>query len=151
MKFWYECNNFSKIEETWWWSYTAETCSEEEEWLDNKLHLRRKYMWSKWRINAPGCLNTILGKESIGCIRSSVTIQNYVLIFFRKNLTRIPTLKLMRNSFPSQIYFDLPSKVCVAFVIHTRLLLNKISSFINLSCLLKEASESEKHVRTAWH
>jgi hypothetical protein len=33
-------------------------------------------------------------------------------------------LHLMRNSFPSQIYFVLPSTVWVAFVIHTRLLLN---------------------------
>jgi hypothetical protein len=34
-------------------SYAAETCSEEEWRIDNKLHLRRKY------INAAGCLNTI--------------------------------------------------------------------------------------------
>jgi hypothetical protein len=53
-------NNFSKTENTWWWSYTAETCSEEEGLLENKLHLRRKYMWNKWYINATGCLNIIL-------------------------------------------------------------------------------------------
>jgi hypothetical protein len=40
-----ECNNFSKIEDTWLWQYTAETCSEEEEWLDNELRLRWKYQY----------------------------------------------------------------------------------------------------------
>jgi hypothetical protein len=61
-KFDAQCTNISKIEDTWWWPYTAETCSVEEGWLDNKLHLRRKYMWNKWCINATGCLNT-LGEE----------------------------------------------------------------------------------------
>jgi hypothetical protein len=49
----------------------------------------------------------------------------------------------MRNSFQSQIYFVLPSIVCVTFVIYTGLLLgylykNRISSFISLSCYLKK-------------
>jgi hypothetical protein len=43
----------------------------------------------------------------------------------------------MKKSFPSQIYFVLPSINCVEFVIYTRLLLSylhksKISRFINL-------------------
>jgi hypothetical protein len=39
-----QCDDFSKIDNTWWWPSVAKTCSEEEGWLDNKLHLRRKYM-----------------------------------------------------------------------------------------------------------
>jgi hypothetical protein len=42
----------------------AKTCNEEEGWLDNKFHLRWKYMWNKLYINATGCLNTILGPQS---------------------------------------------------------------------------------------
>jgi hypothetical protein len=42
-----ECNNFNKLDNNLWWSYTTETCNEEERWLDNKLHLRRKYMCKK--------------------------------------------------------------------------------------------------------
>jgi hypothetical protein len=45
--FYIQCNNFSKIDNTWWWLYAVETCSEQEGWLDNKLHLRRKYMCTK--------------------------------------------------------------------------------------------------------
>jgi hypothetical protein len=37
-----QCNNFSKIEDTWWWPYTAEACNVEEGWLYNKLYLRLK-------------------------------------------------------------------------------------------------------------
>jgi hypothetical protein len=40
-----QCNNFSKIDNIWWWPYTDEMCSEEEEWLDNKLHLRWQYSY----------------------------------------------------------------------------------------------------------
>jgi hypothetical protein len=40
-------NNFSEMDNTWWWPYTAETCSEEVGWLDNMLYLRRKYMCTK--------------------------------------------------------------------------------------------------------
>jgi hypothetical protein len=59
-----QCNNFSMIEDTWWWLYSAEPCNVEEGWLDNKLHFRRKYMWNKWSINATGYLNTILIKKN---------------------------------------------------------------------------------------
>jgi hypothetical protein len=27
-----QCNNFSKLEDTWWWPYTAEPCNVEEGW-----------------------------------------------------------------------------------------------------------------------
>jgi hypothetical protein len=65
-----QCNKYSKIEDTWWWPYTAETYSEEEGWLDNEMHIRWKYMWNKWYIDAKGYLNSILGPQScdICCI-----------------------------------------------------------------------------------
>jgi hypothetical protein len=46
----------------------------------------------------------------------------------------------MRNSFPSQMYFVLPSIVCVTFVMHIpgscsiNCIKTKVSSFVNLSC-----------------
>jgi hypothetical protein len=52
------CNNFSKIDNTWWWPYAAETCSEEEGWLDNKLHLSRKYLYTK-KVYSPKYLQSI--------------------------------------------------------------------------------------------
>jgi hypothetical protein len=53
-----QCNNFSMIDNTWWWPYAAITCSEEEGWLDDKLDLRRKCMCKKSYINATEFLNT---------------------------------------------------------------------------------------------
>jgi hypothetical protein len=53
-------------------------------------------------------------------------------------------LHLMRNSFPSQNCFVPPWIIWVAFVIYTWLLhRNRIRSFMNLSCHLKEADESQ--------
>jgi hypothetical protein len=43
-----QCNKFSKIQDTRWCPYMAKTCSEEEGWLDNKLHLRQNCMRNKW-------------------------------------------------------------------------------------------------------
>jgi hypothetical protein len=75
-------------------------------------------MWNKWYINATGSLNTILEKK---------TLVEFVLLwrFKLRSLYRFEAtwpgsglLHLMKNSFPSQIQFVLPSIVWVAFVIY---------------------------------
>jgi hypothetical protein len=55
-------NNFSMINNTWWWPYVAETCSEEEGWIENTVvylpHaelLKRRNLETRLRNNRERC------------------------------------------------------------------------------------------------
>jgi hypothetical protein len=46
-----EYNNFCEIDNTWWQPCETEMCSEEERWQDYELHLGRKYVCTKDKMN----------------------------------------------------------------------------------------------------